>query len=474
MLFNSLPFLYFFIFVFVVQHFLGTWGTARKIFLLLASYAFYMFWSVPFVLLLVGSIVLDYFVGLALHRNERPRTRKLLIGMSLVVNLGALAFFKYANFIVESAGAVAGLVGVPISTQALNIVLPLGISFYTFQTLSYSIDMYRRERPPCTSMLDFMLYVMFFPQLVAGPIVRSSEFLPQLRKKYRFHSAKFFYGLILLCIGLFKKVLIADRLAPFVEDVYANPAEAGLIMAWAGTIAFAFQIYCDFSGYSDMAIGMARMMGFDFSRNFNLPYLAKGFSDFWRRWHISLSTWLRDYLYISLGGNRRSDLRTLINLMITMLLGGLWHGASWTFVIWGGLHGMYLIVERLLAKSFGRAAFVKSIMSSRLGSMGCVALTFIGVCFAWVFFRADTVAEASTLCQAMLGLKGLGRMSDVPMKALFLMGVIAVAILVQWRKAMDFRFARLSPWLVGATMLALILVLELWGAGQQEFIYFQF
>ena len=474
MLFNSLPFLYFFIFVFVVQHFLGKWGTARKIFLLLASYAFYMFWSVPFVLLLVGSIVLDYFVGLALHRNERPRTRKLLIGMSLVVNLGALAFFKYANFIVESAGAVAGLVGVPISTQALNIVLPLGISFYTFQTLSYSIDMYRRERPPCTSMLDFMLYVMFFPQLVAGPIVRSSEFLPQLRKKYRFHSAKFFYGLILLCIGLFKKVLIADRLAPFVEDVYANPAEAGLIMAWAGTIAFAFQIYCDFSGYSDMAIGMARMMGFDFSRNFNLPYLAKGFSDFWRRWHISLSTWLRDYLYISLGGNRRSDLRTLINLMITMLLGGLWHGASWTFVIWGGLHGMYLIVERLLAKSFGRAAFVKSIMSSRLGSMGCVALTFIGVCFAWVFFRADTVAEASTLCQAMLGLKGLGRMSDVPMKALFLMGVIAVAILVQWRKAMDFRFARFSPWLVGATMLALILVLELWGAGQQEFIYFQF
>lgn len=378
----------------------------RHLLLLSASYFFYMAWNPWLVTLLLFSTVLDYFVAIGMERSRRQGTRQMLLAATLIGNLGLLAVFKYADFFILSFQALVESLGMHAGISTLSILLPVGISFYTFQTLSYTIDVYRREIPACRSFIDFALFVSFFPQLVAGPIVKAREFLPQLSDIKRFDWSRIDSGVVLFMIGLTKKLLIADNLATLVDPVFSDPSRYGTRDLWLAMFAYGGQIYCDFSGYTDMAIAIARMMGFDFSPNFASPYLAVSLTDFWRRWHISLSTWLRDYLYIPLGGSRLGTLMTARNLMITMLLGGLWHGASWTFVIWGAIHGSALVLTKGLLRGRGRsgeACLESSRASDSIGlglansrkPLGAVlfgwATTLLIVHIAWVFFRCQPV-----------------------------------------------------------------------------------
>ncbi|MCC6581509.1 MAG: MBOAT family protein, partial [Phycisphaeraceae bacterium] len=375
MLFNSFSFLLFLAVAMLVGR-VGLSWRLRKLVLLLMSYAFYAAWNPPFVALLWLSTVVDWYFARWMAASSRAGVRRWCLAGSLVVNLGLLGFFKYSTFLLGNVQALAGLTGFALAMPAMSIILPVGISFYTFQTLSYTLDVYRGDAKPWHSFLDYALYVTFFPQLVAGPIVRATDFLPQCVEEKRAGGQQIGWAMVLVVIGLFNKVFVADALmSSIVEHVYAPGVKWGLVTAWGGTLAFAVQIFCDFAGYSTCAIGLALMLGFDLPDNFRFPYAALGFSDFWRRWHLTLSTWLRDYLYISLGGNRKGSLLTYRNLLFTMLLGGLWHGASWNFVIWGGLHGLYLVIERGLKQLVPDHAFW------RLGMvrLGLMLLTFIGV-----------------------------------------------------------------------------------------------
>ena len=399
MLFNSYTFIVFFTIVLIISRIRLSWQT-RKLFLLLASYLFYAAWNPPFVVLLWISTLVDWFCAVRISHSQRTASRRLFLLLSLCVNLGLLAFFKYGTFALDNFVDLVRMLGLEFHPAAPSILLPVGISFYTFQTLSYTLDVYRGLMRPWHTFRDYALYVTFFPQLVAGPIVRARDFLPQCVEPRRANSAQLGWGLSLLVIGLFNKIVVADTLmAPIVELVYDSSKAVGFIAAWVGTIAFATQIFCDFAGYSTCAIGVAMCLGFALPDNFRFPYAAIGFSDFWRRWHISLSTWLRDYLYIPLGGNRKSRFRTNANLMITMLLGGLWHGASWTFVVWGGLHGVYLLIERFLKRYVPPWKIWRRIPIR----MGLAGMTFVVLCFTWVFFRAGSFDEAFSLASTMLG-----------------------------------------------------------------------
>ena len=429
MLFNSLTFLAFFALVLLGYRLLPAW-TARKWWLLAASYVFYGAWTPPFALLLLGSTVVDWFVSLRLGAERRPGRRRVWLVASLLVNLGALGFFKYGTFLLENTIVLLAQAGIDYQPPRLDILLPVGISFYTFQTLSYVIDVYRRELQPVRSLADFALFVSFFPQLVAGPIVRASDFLYQLEAPPAPVRGRFGWGLFLMTLGLFQKVVLADvLLAPTAELVFEHAWPLQPVDAWAGVLAFSLQILFDFAGYSTCAIGAALCFGFSFGDNFRCPYGAAGFSDFWRRWHISLSTWLRDYLYIPLGGNRRGPRRTLINLMLVMLLGGLWHGAAWTFVIWGGLHGAYLAIERLFVRAAGDAKWTRG----RLAGAGGWLLTFLGVCVAWVFFRANGVGEAGRLVADMFGAHAADGDRIVTGRALLTTGLLAAVVLIVHR-----------------------------------------
>ena len=351
MLFNSLGFIVFLAVVLALYYTpLLNW-TGKKAMLLLASYVFYGLWNPPLIVLLWISTMVDWTTGNKLVKEERPKIRKLWLLLSMTVNLGFLAFFKYGDFLLENFVGMANGIGWDFEARPMDIILPMGISFYTFQTMSYTIDIYKRKIEPAKTFLDFALYVTFFPQLVAGPIVRAQDLITQFYKKKKATSKQFIWGLFLLTIGIFQKVVLADTLLSSTADAVFGAKEAlNFWDAWSGTLAFSGQIFFDFAGYSTCAIGIALMLGIILPDNFRYPYAAIGFSDFWNRWHISLSTWLRDYLYIPLGGNRHGITRMYVALMLTMLLGGLWHGAAWTFVIWGALHGTYLIVEKLLKK----------------------------------------------------------------------------------------------------------------------------
>ncbi len=348
MLFNSLTFVVFFALVLCLHSLPLAWR-AKKINLLIASYLFYAAWNPPFVVLLWISTLIDWYVARAIHDATGKARRRGLLLVSLLVNLGILGYFKYGTFLLENFTALMATLGVNFTPAAPSIILPVGISFYTFQTMAYSLDVYLKREKPAESFLDFSLFVTFFPQLVAGPIVRPAHLIPQFAAPKRATGDMLRWGLALMTLGLFEKVVMADGVfAPAVDLVYGAAGPVSALDAWFGTLAFSGQIFCDFAGYSTTAIGAALCLGFHLPNNFRFPYAAIGFSDFWRRWHISLSTWLRDYLYIPLGGNRKGTRRTIINLALTMLLGGLWHGAAWTFVVWGGLHGLYLIIERVV------------------------------------------------------------------------------------------------------------------------------
>lgn len=446
----------------------------RKFNLLVASYLFYAAWNPPFVLLLVFSTLLDWFVTRAIYYTSNQAKRRMLLGLSLLGNLGVLAFFKYGNFILENVFALSALAGWRTDYTTMSIVLPAGISFYTFQTLSYSIDVYRGRMKPWPSFLDYALYVTFFPQLVAGPIVRASDFLPQCAEAVRTSARQLGWGLTMIVLGLFQKIVLADGIfAPVVEDVYAVGIQPSTLSAWTGTLSFAGQIFCDFSGYSTCAIGTALCFGFHLPTNFRFPYAAAGFSDFWQRWHISLSTWLRDYLYIPLGGNRAGQARTLLNLMATMLIGGLWHGASWTFVVWGGLHGFYLVVERLLAPVIR----VGSRHWGQPGKYAGITVTFLLVNIAWVFFRAGSFDQAWVILSAMTGSVGTDIFHlSMPVAAVatLVTGALVLAHLLFRDSSLESMASR-APRLVIVIILAMMLLSIMLVPGQDRaFIYFQF
>jgi len=398
LLFNSLTFAVFFAVVLVLHNLPLPW-TARKVNLLLASYLFDAAWSPPFVLLLWISTAVDWKVASWISAAQRPRHRRLILALSLLANLGFLGYFKYGAFLMENFALLMRALGITYAPPKWDIVLPVGISFYTFQSIAYSLDVYLRRAEPTKKFLDFALFVTFFPHLVAGPIVRPTLLIPQFQTPRRATSGQLLWGLALMTLGLFEKVVLADGfLAPVVDVVHKSPRDLAVLDAWTGALAFSGQIFFDFSGYSTTAIGAALALGLALNDNFNAPYAALGFSDFWRRWHISLSSWLRDYLYIALGGNRRGEKRTYVNLMITMLLGGLWHGASWTFVAWGGLHGAFLAIERWFKTKVGTAAFAHT--TSRALAMFA---TFVVVTITWVFFRARTFTAAWQLLCSMAG-----------------------------------------------------------------------
>lgn len=350
----------------------------RHVYLLVASYVFYGWWDWRFCFLMLLLTVVAYSTAKHL---DNERYRRLAITVGIAVPLLILAFFKYTNFFLDSFSSAFGIENM----RSLNIILPVGISFYTFQSMSYTIDVYRKKIKPA-KLLDVALYISFFPQLVAGPIVKAQDFLPQLEQDRRVTLKGLEAGLQIFVMGMFKKIVLADRLSVFVDDVFAAPAAFSSLTVILAVISYALQIYFDFSGYSDMAIGCARCMGYDLQRNFNLPYLSKNPSEFWKRWHISLSTWLQEYLYIPLGGNRKGKTRTYINLMLTMILGGLWHGASWTFVIWGTLHGLALCVHKAVAK--------KRRDKKHLPAPVLILINNIFVCLCWIFFRADSFETA--------------------------------------------------------------------------------
>ncbi|MFN8176334.1 MAG: MBOAT family O-acyltransferase [bacterium] len=397
MLFHSYTFLTFFSLV-LILHGLAP-ARARRYVLLGASYLFLGWWKWSYTLLLLAATTIDYAAAKAIDRAQRPRVRGAFLALSMSMNLGMLGLFKYYNFFAHSLADL-----LQHKVPLVDLVLPIGISFYTFESMSYTIDVYRRKTGLARDFVDFALFVSFFPRLIAGPIMRAAYFLPQLATARVRTAEQARLGLKTFCFGLFKKMVVADNLAIFVDAVHRAPATYATGDLWIAAYAFAFQIYCDFSGYSDMAIGAAKILGYDLLENFHRPYCARNVSEFWRRWHISLSTWLRDYLYISLGGNRGGPLRRYANLMITMLLGGLWHGANWTFVLWGFLHGSFLVIHRLFASACARVGWLAKISASRAMTPLFVLLTLHCWVVSMVLFRAENIAKGRRMLGRMFSL----------------------------------------------------------------------
>jgi alginate O-acetyltransferase complex protein AlgI len=472
-LFNSLTFIVFFVLVLALHNAPLGWKT-KKTNLLLASYLFYAAWNPPFVILLWISTIIDWHVAKRLFVEQVKNRRRVLLAISVIVNLGLLGYFKYGQFLLENFQARTATIGIDYQPPEWNIVLPVGISFYTFQTMAYSLDVYLKRAEPSKSFLDFALFVTFFPQLVAGPIVRPTHLLPQFAKPRVATPQQLYWGLGLMTIGMFQKIVVADGLlAPAADAVFGAGEMLHPVDAWLGTLAFSGQIFSDFAGYSTTAIGVALTLGFGLPDNFRFPYAAIGFSDFWRRWHISLSSWLRDYLYIPLGGNRKGNLRTYANLMTTMLLGGLWHGASWTFVVWGGLHGAFLAAERWLNARFGKGA----LWTTLPGKIFLALVTYFLVNITWVFFRAGDFETAWRMIDTMLTLELDGKKVLPLIHVLETTITIGVMLLIHWRmreRKLHEVIERLPGWLIGLTWGVLLTLIVITQGGSDAFIYFQF
>jgi alginate O-acetyltransferase complex protein AlgI len=490
MVFNSYTFIAFFIVMLILHNLPFSWRT-KKINLLIGSYIFYAAWNPPFILLLWLSTVVDFFVGKSLYTQQNKHKRKLLLVISLIGNLGMLCFFKYGGFILDNFTHLVNTFGINYHPAKPNIILPAGISFYTFTTLCYTIDMYKRESKPVESILDFSLFVTFFPHLVAGPIVRPPQLVPQFETPRKATQQQLLQGLLLITLGLFMKVVLADSmLSQSANDVFNSKQALNTLDAWMGVLAFSGQIFFDFAGYSTCAIGVALSLGFILPENFLYPYAALGFSDFWRRWHITLSSWLRDYLYIPLGGNRKGKIRTYINLMITMLIGGLWHGANWTFVVWGALHGFYLWVEKFIREfkkaptlvpvtvhTSGFSAPPSFLKNKTFNNFLLALVTFFLINVTWVFFRAPDFTSAWRLLISMF--------SHVPNAAVLLttLSIIKVSVIItgmiafHWlmRNTQTLTVAEKMPWwLLGITWSVLLLLLIWSQESSSSFIYFQF
>ena len=466
MLFPTLAFGIFFLFVYFTAWSLDRENGRRKLFLLLASWFFYAQWDWRFVALLIVSAILNWGVA-ALIARQTDKHSGWLVGLGVAVNLLILGFFKYYGFFIDQAGDLLAQFGWERDLPLLQIVLPVGISFFTFQGISYVVDVHRGKTPPAKSLLDVMLLMSFFPHLVAGPIVRASDLLPQFDRTPRLTRAMATHGLLLIVWGLFKKTVIASEISVnLVDPVFFDPSAYGAVDIAAAVYGYAVQIYCDFSAYSDMAIGIAALLGYSFPRNFDQPYRASSMQSFWRRWHISLSSWLRDYLYVPLGGGRRGLISSCINVFITMVLGGLWHGAAWTFLAWGTLHGGVQVIERLGRAAFGDRKVVPTVVG--------VLVTFHIVCLGWILFRAENF----DLAMAML--QGLGRIGPVVALTPLLLTLIVGGLAMHWLppRAIEGLAERLKTapsltlgLLIGA---AFLLIEAVRPDGVAPFIYFQF
>jgi alginate O-acetyltransferase complex protein AlgI len=473
-LFCSDTFLVFFGAVFAAYWALP-WRQARVWLLVAASYFFYATWSRQLALVVFASTVMDYLIARGLAASASPGRRRLLLGVSLAVNLGLLAYFKYANFFLQSLEAALQAAGASASLPVLRVVAPLGISFYTFEAISYTVDVYRGRVPAERDLGHLLLFITFFPHLMAGPIVRARDFLPQVRRPKRWDWVRAQLGVGLFAVGLFKKAVIADRMALFSDPVFQDPTLYKSYAVWVAVLAYALQIYCDFSGYSDMALGAAHLLGYSLARNFDLPYLAVNVSDFWRRWHISLSSWLRDYLFIPLGGSRGGLWRTCRNLMLTMALGGLWHGASWTFVAWGVFHGLLLVAHRLWQGACEARPRLAELVGSAAGTVVRTATTFLCVALGWVLFRAGTFAAAEEMFRRLfVGHAGVG----CPLHDSFFWYTVALVAGCHaaargglWRRAAQGLPAPVVGFSYGL-LLSLVLLFTL--SGTKAFLYFQF
>ncbi len=484
MVFNSYIFILFFAVMLILHNLPFSWHT-KKVNLLLASYIFYAAWNPPFILLLWLSTVIDFFVGRALYTEENAAKKKLLLVVSLIGNVGMLCFFKYGVFLLDNFVSLTHLLGIDFHPAKPNIILPAGISFYTFTTLCYTIDMYHRKSRPVKSLLDFSLFVTFFPHLVAGPIVRPNQLVPQFEIQHRATQKQLFDGLLLLSFGLFMKVVLADGMFSATADSVFNAHGKLLTLdVWAGVLAFSGQIFFDFAGYSTCAVGVAMALGFVLPQNFNSPYAAVGFSDFWRRWHITLSLWLRDYVYIPLGGNRNGAIKMYVALMLTMLIGGLWHGANWTFVVWGGLHGLFLLIERLVKNARQKSGTTDSVELVREtnsvqpgASIMYAMFTFFMINITWVFFRAGTFAQAGDLLQSMFGFVGDGKPLLTTLSLLKVAFIIPLMLVFHWltrnRNVLD--MAHKMSWVTVGTVWAFFIIALIFAQeSSSAFIYFQF
>jgi len=471
MVFNSLAFIAFFAIVLALHSLPFSW-TVKKFNLLIASYLFYAAWNPPFVILLWVSTVVDWYAAQKLVHTETPMARRAWMLLSVVANLGMLGYFKYGTFMLDNFSVMMAALGAHYQAPTLDIVLPVGISFYTFATMSYTLDVYMRRAAPARNFLDYALFVTFFPHLVAGPIMRPTELVPQFASARTATRNMLFFGLALMTIGMFEKIVLADEfLAKAVEMVYDGKKIPGMLDSWFATIAFGAQIFCDFAGYSTTAIGAAMCLGFVMPDNFRFPYAAIGFTDFWRRWHITLSTWLRDYLYIPLGGNRQGETRTFLALAATMLLGGLWHGASWTFVVWGGLHGLYLIVERWLKKTFSAWS------PGPLALFALGMLTYLLIELTWVFFRSHSFGGAWLILCGMFG-QNTNSSPILPTALLAFVAICVSGILVtHWNmrtRTLESAIAATHPYVITVVWAFMAFAITIAQGSGDAFIYFQF
>lgn len=490
MLFNSAEFIIFFIVVItaiiIIKH-----KNFQHLFIIFSSYFFFYFSSNFLLSLLIFSTLLDYYIAKEIWKTQKNQRKKFLLITSLAGNLGLLGFFKYADFAIVQFNFLGNQFNFVDDIPLLELVLPIGISFYTFQTISYTVDVYRGKLEPSKSLKEFSLFVAFFPQLVAGPIIRASEFLPQLRDRMEkcgskinlkhiiIHNSNLKLGITIMAFGFLKKMFFADNISPLVNSIFANPIGSSSFEIWLGTIAFGIQIYGDFSGYSDIAIGAALILGFKIPKNFNKPYFAMSPSDFWKRWHISLSSWLKDYLYIPLGGNKRRSGRTYFNLLTVMFLGGLWHGASWNFVIWGLLHGFYLVIHKLIKNKFPKIA--NSIFfRTKAGKIFSILITQYFVFLAWIPFRVhDTDGMIYSISKYILFDFQFGEISKVlfehKIPIIFLLGFIILHF-ISYRKSNLLEIIsnlNLKYWTILLTII-LSLIIFFYNGNPEDFIYFRF
>lgn len=482
MLFNSIDFAIFIPVVFVFYWFLTNKSLKQQNFLIVtASYVFYGWWDWRFLLLILFSTIVDYTVGRRLQNQEDQKKRKVLLWISIIVNLGFLGFFKYYNFFLENFVTAFSFFGTEIKANSLNIILPVGISFYTFQTLSYSIDVYKRKLKPTTDFIAFSAFVSFFPQLVAGPIERAMHLLPQFYKKRTFNYSKAVDGMRQILWGLFKKIVIADNCAEYANLIFNNSADYSGSTLVLGALFFTFQIYCDFSGYSDIAIGTSRLFGFDLMQNFNFPYFSRDIAEFWRRWHISLSTWFRDYLYIPLGGSYGSTWMKVRNTFAIFIVSGFWHGANWTFIAWGALHAIYFLPLLLTHNNRSNLGVVsQGRFFPSLKEFLLITLTFSLTVFAWIFFRANSIEHAINYISGIFS----ATFFTIPYfvgfrQAIITMTLVGVFVLIEWiGREEQYAIANLGikwKWPFRYIFYYSIIIAIIFFAGkQQEFIYFQF
>ena len=473
MLFNTFHFAYFFAILFPTYWALQKLPKLQNLLLLSAGYYFYACWEPKFLLILILSTVVDFFCGLWVDRIEAPAKRKAFVLISMALNLGMLGYFKYVNFFAESLKIALGRAGYDVPLWHIEVVLPIGISFYTFQSMSYVIDVYRKDIKPTRNLLEFATFVSFFPHLVAGPIMRPTTLLPQIQSPRRFNLEQFYQGAYLIFWGLTKKVVVADNLSKIVDDLFGKWQTLDGGLAMLAIYAFAFQIYCDFSGYTDAARGIAKCLGIELALNFKLPYFAASPQEFWNRWHISLSKWLQDYLYIPLGGSRGAWFNTYKNLMLTMIIGGLWHGARWTFIIWGTYQGVILIGHRLAKPLLAKVQPTNPVDSACWRAVRIFA-TFQMVCLGWLIFRANSVEQLLGMLQAIIDRPA------IPM-ASYLIPVMVITfplILVQFAQYMtdDLDIVARTPWYVRSVFYTLLFYAFVLGGefGGSQFIYFQF